>query len=315
MRKPLKVLLKFAATASACIMLSACATTEPLDADPKELVFAGIPLDGSTEISDSYQLMVDVLSKELDMPISLFEASDPLAIQAAFAAGKVHIASMAAMDYWVQRTLTQDLELLAVSTQGEGLAPGNRSLGFSRVDDASVRTIEDLKGKTACFSERTGGGFLVSGFELAQVGVMPSVSGEDGVRTNFTGGAANSFYALKNKTCDALFTIETTISSVFSKNLDLNRDDYRLIHTSRMVPGSGLILSTKLSSELRKKISEVTLTKLNKKALVLNGFCDDEESCKFLNRSNWGYVKPPKNYYEPVLVFCREIDKSNCPVD
>lgn len=307
-----KILLTVTLAAFVAFKLTACAPSES-DGAPTKLVFAGIPMDGSTEITDSYQLMVDQLSKELKIPVELFEASDPVAMQAAFAAGKVDIASYAALDYWVQRKLTKNLELFAVSTTGEDAAPGNHALGFARANDSSINSIEDLKGKTVCFSDKTGGAYMASGYDLALLGMAPSEDGANGVTSNITGSAAASFYALKNNTCDMLFLIHTGVKSVFAKNLDLKESEFKQVYESGIVPGTGLIYSTKLDKKLRDRIKTITLSHLNKKYFVEEGLCEDLIKCKFLNITNWGYVAPPEGYYDPILKFCRKLDPANCP--
>lgn len=311
----MKKLLKSAILIASISTLTACVQTVTENLTPNKLVLAGVPLDGSTEITDSYQLMADQLSKELDIPVELFEASDPVAIQAAFAAGKVDLASYAGLDYWVQRKLTKDLEIVAVSTKGEDVPPGNYAFGYVRADDQSIYGLKDLKGKKVCFSEKTGGGYLAPGYELALENLAPSEDGANGVTSNFTGSAAASFYAVKNRSCDALFTIQTTVKSVFAANKDLKESEFRQFHTSIPVPGSGLIVSTRLSDDLRLKIKSITLNHLNKKYFVEEGLCQDEISCKFLNKSNWGYVEAPANYYDPILKYCRLLDPLNCPKD
>lgn len=306
-------LLKSVVLLASLSTFTACAQPLTENSTPNKLVLAGVPLDGSTEITDSYQLIADQLSKELDIPVELFEASDPVAIQAAFAAGKVDLASYAGLDYWVQRKLTKELEIVAVSTKGEDVPPGNFAFGYVKADDKSINGLKDLKGKTVCFSEKTGGGYMAPGYELALVGLAPSEDGVNGVTSNFTGSAAASFYAVKNKSCDALFTIQTTVKSVFDANKDLKESEFRQFHTSITVPGSGLIVSTRLGEELRAKIKAIAVNHLNKTYFVEQGICQDESSCKLLNKSNWGYVESPANYYEPILKFCRVLDPLNCP--
>jgi hypothetical protein len=68
-----------------------------------------------------------------------------------------------------------------------------------------------------------------------------------------------------------------------------------------------------LPEDVRKKISETFLTKLNKDWLVENGKCADAKSCVVAGEAGmWGYVAAQDKTFDPVRKVCATTQDEQC---
>src|SRR5262245_35529850 len=139
---------QFLATASAGLGLlaSRSAWAQSWKQVYPELVFAVIPAENASGVTERYKPFMDYLSAELGTKVTLRVASDYAAAIEGQRAGNIHIVYYGPASYVRAWTVTKGgVEPFATTVNSDG-SIGYYSVAYVRAGDPA-KTIQDLKGK------------------------------------------------------------------------------------------------------------------------------------------------------------------------
>jgi phosphonate transport system substrate-binding protein len=297
------------------LFLAGCQSVDAVDPEawPEKIVYAGMPLDGTTEVLDSFNIMVQVLEDELGIDVELKEVSSGPAVTEALVSGQAQIGNLNGFAYVVAKGKYPELQLVAATQRRAGQEPGIFAYGIVRAENTEIYSLADLVGKKVCYGTPSSMvAFMAPASELAQLGIDGNPETSKQLDSKFVGDGINTAYALANRDCEASFLADSTLNFSVPATGDLKVEDFRIFWESKRLPSSAFVFGPNIPNSLQLAIKSLLLEKLNKTWLVENGKCSDEETCLFLNRANWGWVEVEEQFYDVVRDMCRYVESENC---
>jgi phosphonate transport system substrate-binding protein len=267
-------LLALLAAACAAVVLAGCGgapatgpsglpTTAPNAADvvegqfyrPETLRFASI--SGADEEASAARLqpIVDLLSKDIGMPVEFVETTDYSSVIEAMRAGRVDVASYGPFSYVIASTEANATSLVAAPNQSTGQL-GYKSLIITRVD-SGLDSIESLRGRSMAFADPAStSGNLFPRLMLTNAGIT-DVEGYFS-ETSFSGGHDASLVAVANGQVDAAGVCDTCIARFYREGLT-DPSAIRVIAESDTIPPSPVSARADLDPALRQQITDFYL--------------------------------------------------------
>src|SRR5262249_21767661 len=184
---------------AAALAFTASASAEDWKAKHPELVFAVVPAENASGVTERWTPFVEYLSKELGVKVTLRIANDYAAVIEGQRAGNIQIASYGSASFARAR-------LTGVKTDAfPNDINADRSTGYYSVffvkATSPYKTIEDLKGKNlGLVDPNSTSGNNVPRFELNKKGIADA-EGYFG-KVVFTGSHENAVLALAQGTVD-----------------------------------------------------------------------------------------------------------------
>jgi len=308
--------MKFLTLAVAFVLvLSSCSSESGGESQawPETIVYAGMPLDGTTEVVDSFELMADVIAKELGISVELQEATSAPSVIEALASGRVQFGKRHGFGYVVPKKKYPELTLVATTQRSPDQEPGIYSFGIVPAGNTDIQSLTDLKGKSVCYSNPTAlTTYIAPLHAMALLGLDGNPDTSTEVSGLFVGDGISSAYGVANQDCDAGFMADSVFNVTLPATGDLKKEDFRVFWQSEKLPSSALVFGPGLPSSLQEAIRKVILEKLNKTWLVDSGNCSDAETCRFLNRGNWGWTQVDDGFYDIIRDMCELVPSENC---
>lgn len=163
-----------------------------------ELVFAVVPAENASGVSERFNPFVAYLSKQLGTKVTLRIANDYAAVIEGQRAGNIHIGYHGPASFARARVAGVAVDAFAIDVNGDG-SKGYYSV-FYVLAKSPYQKIEDLKGKNlGLVDPNSGSGFNMPMFALDKRGITP-----DGYfgKTLMTGSHENAVLALTQGTVD-----------------------------------------------------------------------------------------------------------------
>lgn len=224
-----------------------------------ELVFAIIPSENASGVTERYTPFVQYLAKELGTKVTLRIANDYAAIIEGQRAGNIHIASYGPSSFARARMTGAKVDAFAIETNLDG-TKGYHSVFYVK-KDSPYQKVEDLKGKNlGLVDPNSTSGNNVPRFALNGMKIEPETFFSKVV---YTGSHENAVIALQQGTVDVAANWwndeqESNLQRMARKNM-VKADDFRIIYKSDQIVNSPMAYLTELPEDLKAKIRDAVL--------------------------------------------------------
>jgi phosphonate transport system substrate-binding protein len=224
-----------------------------------ELVFAIIPSENASGVTERYTPFVQYLAKELGTKVTLRIANDYAAIIEGQRTGNIHIASYGPSSFARARMTGAKVDAFAIETNLDG-TKGYHSVFYVK-KDSPYQKVEDLKGKNlGLVDPNSTSGNNVPRFALNGMKIEPETFFGKVV---YTGSHENAIIALQQGTVDIVANWwndeqESNLQRMVRKNM-AKADDFRIIFKSEQIVNSPLAYLSDLPEELKAKIRDAVL--------------------------------------------------------
>ena len=224
-----------------------------------ELVFAIIPSENASGVTERYTPFVQYLAKELGTKVTLRIANDYAAIIEGQRTGNIHIASYGPSSFARARMTGAKVDAFAIETNLDG-TKGYHSVFYVK-KDSPYQKVEDLKGKNlGLVDPNSTSGNNVPRFALNGMKIEPETFFSKVV---YTGSHENAIIALQQGTVDIVANWwndeqESNLQRMARKNM-AKAEDFRIIYKSEQIVNSPMAYLTELPDELKAKIRDAVL--------------------------------------------------------
>jgi phosphonate transport system substrate-binding protein len=246
----------FLIASAGAVLLVTPASAQSWKAQYPELVFAVVPAENASGVSERYEPWVEYLSKELGTKVTLRIANDYAAVIEGQKAGNIHIA------YYGPASLSRAIKVTNggvepfVTTINQDGTIGYYSVSYVKTD-SPYKTIADLKGKNlGLVDPNSTSGNNVPRFALDKMGIDPD---QYFAKVVYTGSHENAVIAVVQGTVDACFNwwnsdTDSNLTRMVNKGM-VKKDDVRMIFKSDLIQGSPYAYLTALPADLKKAIT------------------------------------------------------------
>jgi phosphonate transport system substrate-binding protein len=224
-----------------------------------ELVFAIIPSENASGVTERYTPFVQYLAKELGTKVTLRIANDYAAIIEGQRTGNIHIASYGPSSFARARMTGAKVDAFAIETNLDG-TKGYHSVFYVK-KDSPYQKVEDLKGKNlGLVDPNSTSGNNVPRFALNGMKIEPETFFSKVV---YTGSHENAIIALQQGTVDIAANWwndeqESNLQRMARKNM-AKADDFRIIFKSEQIVNSPMAYLTDMPDDLKAKIRDAVL--------------------------------------------------------
>jgi phosphonate transport system substrate-binding protein len=204
----------------------------------RELVFAVVPAENASGVSDRFAPFTDYLSKELGVKVTLRVANDYAAVIEGQRNGSIHIAGYGPASYSRAVVTGVKVEPFCTTVNNDGTI-GYYSVFYVRAD-SPYKTIDDLKGKNlGLVDPNSTSGNNVPRFILNKLKIVPESYFAHVV---YTGSHENAVIALQQKTVDVAANWwnsdeDSNLTRMVNKGM-AKKEDFRIISKSDLIPNS-----------------------------------------------------------------------------
>lgn len=310
MRKGLLLRLS-ALGAIAALALSACgesAVNGGGDGEkPDTLVISGVPAEEGTDLSNTYDPIVKMLEKELDMPVKFQPSTSYTAVIEGQRNGKIHIAQYGALAYYQALQTGSDIDVLGAMVKAKGAEPGYQSYGIVP-KGSDIKDIKDFAGKKLCFVDKSS----TSGYLYPVAGLLDAGIEMGDWDPLFAKGHDASGIAVANKDCDAGFALDSMVTDTLIEKGDIKEGDLEIVWKSKTIAEPPITIYNGLEKGLKNKIKDIFAEKANQDYLIKEGFCDKSD-CDLTDQRIWGWEPVENSYYDSLTEVCEvtKIDACN----
>jgi len=264
-----------------------------------ELVYAIIPAENASGVTDRWTPFVNYLSKELGTKVTLRIANDYAAVIEGQRSGNIHIAQYGPASYARAYVTGAKIEPFAIETNVDG-TKGYHSVLWVKAD-SPYKAIEDLKGKNLCLVDpNSTSGNNVPRFAMNKMGIKPD---EFFSKVVYAGSHENAVLGVQQGTCDAAFNwwndeSESNLLRMARKEM-VKAADFRMIFKSDQIVNSPFAYLSDLPADLKAKIKQAVLEMPKKDPAAFNKIYDGKQG-------PWESVD--HKAYEPVVELIGFVD-------
>jgi phosphonate transport system substrate-binding protein len=266
--------------------------------------------------------MVDILSKELGIPVEFSFATNYSTVIEAMIAGNVDMAQFGPFSYVIATGNGAKLTPVGIATK-EGKDPSYRAYGITSAKNTSVTSLKDFKGKTTCFVDPAStSGYLYPSAGLLAVGLNP----ETDVKPTFAGGHDAAAISVANGTCEVGFAFDTMLTSqlitkgdlkgvvdtVEKESINPEKAELKIVWKSPAIPNSPIAMQSSLPPSLQSEIKRIITTKINVDSYVKNGICATKEKCSIGDEDASSYTAIEDSLYDGVRKVCELTKSAKC---
>jgi phosphonate transport system substrate-binding protein len=286
-------LLQRALTGLAAMAVAAIAGSAAAQMAPKELVFAVVPAENASGVTERYNGLVEYWSKETGIPVKLRIANDYAAAIEGQRSGQIHIVYYGPSSFARALMTGVKTEAFAQDVQADG-TKGYYSVFYVK-KDSPYQKIEDLKGKNfGLVDPNSTSGWNVPLYALDKQGIdAEKYFGK--VLT--TGSHENAVLALQQGTVDVAANWwndekQSALMQMEVKNMGVKYADFRIIQKSDLIPGSPWAYTADLPADVKAKIKDSFLNLHTKAPDVFKRITDGKAS---------PYAAVGNDNYKPVV--------------
>lgn len=224
-----------------------------------ELVFAIIPSENASGVTERWAPFTDYLSQRLGTKVTLRIANDYAAVIEGQRAGNIHIASYGPSSFARALMTGARITAFAIEVNLDG-TKGYHSVFYVKAN-SPYQKIEDLRGKNlGLVDPNSTSGNNVPRFALSKMGITPeSFFG----RVVYAGSHENAVIALNQGTVDMCANwwndeTESNLLRMARKEM-VRAEDFRIIFKSEQIVNSPMALLDSLPQDLRSAIQAAVL--------------------------------------------------------
>ena len=264
-----------------------------------ELVFAIIPSENASGVTERYTPFVQYLARELGTKVTLRIANDYAAIIEGQRAGNIHIASYGPSSFARARMTGAKVDAFAIETNLDG-TKGYHSVFYVK-KDSPFQKVEDLKGKNlGLVDPNSTSGNNVPRFVLNGMKIEPETFFSKVV---YTGSHENAIIALQQGTVDIAANWwndeqESNLQRMARKNM-AKVEDFRIIFKSEQIVNSPMAYLTTLPADLKAAIKKAVLEVATKDPAAFEKLYDGKQK---------PFQPIDHKAYEPVLELVKFVD-------
>ncbi|GAB3537619.1 phosphate/phosphite/phosphonate ABC transporter substrate-binding protein [Arthrobacter tecti] len=307
-----------ALAAAGLLALSACSPAEAEQTDsgfPAEIVLGVIPNENSTDLTGSYEPLIQMLEEETGATVELQQASDYAGVVEGMIADRVDIAFLGPFAYVIATTNEADITPLGSLVATKGEPSGYYSLGITQGDNTDVDGIEDFAGKDTCFVDPgSTSGFLYPSAGMIEAGVATSGKESDisaALNPIYAGSHDASALSVKSGDCEVGFAMQSMVEETLPGKGELADGDLKSVWTSEMIPGSVFAARNGLGEETLAKLTELFTEKANADYFESQGFCSGED-CLVTGEYAWGVGPATDADYDGIRNVCSSTKSEKC---
>jgi phosphonate transport system substrate-binding protein len=247
------------ATALSALIPAGAAQAQEWKAKYPELVFAVVPAENATGVTERWTPFTAYLTKELGVKVTLRIAQDYAAVIEGQKAGQVHIGSHGPASFARALMAGARIEAFAQDVNLDG-SKGYYSVLYVK-KDSPYRNLEDLKGKNlGLVDPNSASGYNVPLFTLGKIGIEAD---KFFAKVVTTGSHENAIIAVQQGTVDAAFNwwnddVESNLRRMERKGM-AKYDDFRIVFKSDMIVNSPMAYNSDLPPALKRGIADAIL--------------------------------------------------------
>jgi phosphonate transport system substrate-binding protein len=220
-----------------------------------ELVYAVVPAENASGVTERMGPWIAYLSKELGVKVTLRIAADYAAVIEGQRAGTIHIGDYGPSSYVRAHTVSNGgVEAFASMRATDG-SIGYFSVAYARAKDAGQR-LEDFRGKNLCLVDvNSTSGYNVPLFAMNKAGIDPE---KFFAKVTTAGSHENAVMAVQQGTCDVAFNFwnsetDGNLQRMANKGM-VKREDFKIVFRSDRIPGSPYAYLASLPNDLKAAI-------------------------------------------------------------
>ncbi|MBM3622765.1 MAG: phosphonate ABC transporter substrate-binding protein [Alphaproteobacteria bacterium] len=273
-----------------------------------ELVFAVVPAENASGVTERFQPFIEYLSTELGVKITLRIANDYAAVIEGQRAGNIHVAAYGPASYARAVMTGVKVEPFATTRNADG------SLGYYSVTYVLAKSpyqkMADLKGKTlALVDPNSASGNQAPRFFLNRDGFdVDSFFG----RSIYAGSHENAVLALVQGTVDAAANWwnaedDSNLTRMLRKGMLKNADgspmkyeDFRIVYKSDLLPNSPYAFLASLPADLKAAIVKAFNEAPTKAKAAFDRLSDGKDR---------EFVAVSPKEYDPIIQMIRFVDE------
>lgn len=291
---------KMLAAATGLLALAGTAAAQDWKSDYKELVFATVPSENASGVSDRYADFIDYLSEQLGVPVTLRIAADYAAVIEAQKSGQVHIAQYGPASFARAVIIGAEVEPILGTINADG-SKGYYSVLYVRKDDP-YQSLQDLKGKKLCLVDpNSTSGFQAPTFFMREDGIDRETFFSESV---VAGSHENAVITLLNGTCDAAVNWwnaenDSNYTRMVKKDM-VKADQVRVVWKSPLLPSSPIAVLSDMPAELQQAIKTTLLESPQKAKEAFDKLSDGKDK---------GFFETTLQDYDPIIRMVRFNDE------
>jgi phosphonate transport system substrate-binding protein len=254
-----RMMLGLAAGAAFAAALSP-AMAQDWKAKYPELVYAVIPAENASGVTDRMGPWMAYLSKQLGVKVTLRIASDYAAVIEGQRAGTIHIGDYGPSSYVRAHTVTNGGVEAFASLRAVDGSTGYYSVLYAKATNPGTK-IQDFKGTNLCLVDpNSTSGYNVPLYAMNKMGIEPDKFFSKIVNA---GSHENAVMAVQQGTCDVAFNFwnsedDSNLSRMANKGM-VKASDFKIVFRSDKIPGSPYAYLTSLPAELKAAIVKAYL--------------------------------------------------------
>ena len=289
-----------AALATSSLVLAGTAHAQSWKSAYPELVFAVIPAENASGVTERYGPFMEYLAQQLGTKVTLRVANDYAAVIEGQRNGSIHIAGYGPASYARAIVTGVKVEPFATTVNNDGTI-GYYSVFYVRAD-SPYKTIDDLKGKNlGLVDPNSTSGNNVPRFALNKLKLNPETFF---ARVTYAGSHENAVIALQQKTVDVAANWwnaenDSNLTRMASKGL-AKTEDFRIIYKSDLIPNSPFAYLASLPPDLKAAIVKAFDEAPTKAKAAFDKLSDGKDR---------GFTKVDAANYEPVVELIKFIDQ------
>ena len=264
-----------------------------------ELVFAVIPAENASGVTERYGPFMEYLAKEIGTKVTLRVANDYAAVIEGQRNGSIHLAGYGPASYARAIVTGVKVEPFCTTVNNDGTV-GYYSVFYVRAD-SPYKSIEDLKGKNlGLVDPNSTSGNNVPRFALNKLKIVPETYFS---HVTYTGSHENAVIALNQKTVDVAANWwnsddDSNLTRMVTKGL-VKKDDFRIISKSDLIPNSPFAYLADMPADLKASIWKAFQEAPTKAKAAFDKLSDGKDR---------EFKQVDAQYYEPVVELIKFID-------
>jgi phosphonate transport system substrate-binding protein len=222
-----------------------------------ELVYAVVPAENASGVTERMGPWMAYLSKELGVKVTLRVAADYAAVIEGQRAGSIHIGDYGPSSYVRAHTVSAGgVDAFSTLRAVDG-STGYYSVAYAKTSAAGAK-LEDFKGKNLCLVDpNSTSGNNVPLFSMAKMAIEPETF--FGKVTN-AGSHENAVMAVQQGTCDIAFNWwnsedDSNLSRMSNKGM-VKAADFKIVFKSEKIPGSPYAYLASMPDDLKAAIAK-----------------------------------------------------------